>query len=824
MRARAVLTVVATLAASGLTATAADPAGAATLPVAYVSPSGSDGNSGTTPGQAWQSLARVQTALDGGSFGAGSQLLFQRGGRYQGGLTLSAASSGAAGAPLVLGAYGTGPLPVLTRAVRVTGWTQSGADRWTAACPGCTDRPAGLSLGSVPQRLARWPNPDQDDGGFRYYTGSSGRTALTDTALPASPSWVGGEVVVRSAAWVLDRLPITARNGSTLTLGAPATYPFEPGYGYFIQDHPAALDLAGEWVYDSARRSLTMASTTDPDLATVEVTTPGRVLTLSGAHDVAVRSLELSGGGLANLAGSSCQRVTVSDVTSRFTGGTGIALIGCQDSSIGFSRVRHALDVGIDLDGCARCRVHHSTIRDIALLAGLGGNDNGHYVGVRVGGPGDVFEQNRVDGTGYLGIDVRGTAAVIRQNVVRGFNRVKVDGGGIYTWHGSDLTIVDNLVGDSPGSTAGIPWNSVATHGIYIDDDSARVQIRGNTVTRVGGSAIYLHNTRDVTASGNTLVGPGEAGIQLTDDDLGAFTVTGNTITGNTVVLDAPAAIAIAAQTSSTPPNTGFLAGLGTINANTYCGVFSDPTFQTQTTAGPTTSFLAGWRSATGKDAGSRSCSYRSPTYRATGTVAAQRVGNGGFDTGIGGWFGWPDNALQAAWDPAGLNAGSLRFANNGANDIVHIDTAIGPVAAGSVFRLRFTSRSDAAGRLLRVYLRQAGPPYRVLSPVLSVPLGPAAATRQLFLPVPAAEPDALLIYELDRAGRVAWLDDVSLQQVTATPVTSTQVIRLETNPTATPRSVLLDGSAYSDPSGASYPAGSTVSVPAYRSLVLLRR
>ena len=59
---------------------------------------------------------------------------------------------------------------------------------------------------------------------------------------------------------------------------------------------------------------------------------------------------------------------------------------------------------------------------------------------------------------------------------------------------------------------------------------------------------------------------------------------------------------------------------------------------------------------------------------------------------------------------------------------------------------------------------------------------------------------------------------------MTATPVTSIQVVRLESNPTATARSVLLDGSAYSDPSGASYPAGSTVSVPPHRSLVLLRR
>jgi hypothetical protein len=226
-----------------------DAAAAATPVVSYVSPTGSDSNSGASPTQAWRTLARVQRALDAGAFGAGSQLLFQRGGRYPGGLRLTAASSGVAGAPLLLGAYGSGPLPVLSRAVRVTGWSPAGRDRWTATCPGCTTRPVLVSIGGQPQRLARWPNPNQGVGGYRYYTSSSGSTALTDGTLPGSPSWVGGEVVVRSAAWVLDRLPVAARSGGTLSFGAPSSYPLQPGYGYFVQNHPGALDQPGEWVY-----------------------------------------------------------------------------------------------------------------------------------------------------------------------------------------------------------------------------------------------------------------------------------------------------------------------------------------------------------------------------------------------------------------------------------------------------------------------------------------------------------------------------------------------------------------------------------------------
>jgi hypothetical protein len=46
----------------------------------------------------------------------------------------------------------------------------------------------------------------------------------------------------------------------------------------------------------------------------------------------------------------------------------------------------------------------------------------------------------------------------------------------------------------------------------------------------------------------------------------------------------------------------------------------------------------------------------------------------------------------------------------------------------------------------------------------------------------------------------------------------------VETNPTATARTVALDASAYTDPSGADHPAGSGLTVPAFGSVVLLRR
>lgn len=73
----------------------------------YVSPNGSDGNSGLSANQAWASVARVNLT----TFSPGDQILFERNGRYSG--SLRPLGSGTADLPVAIGAYGNGALPVI---------------------------------------------------------------------------------------------------------------------------------------------------------------------------------------------------------------------------------------------------------------------------------------------------------------------------------------------------------------------------------------------------------------------------------------------------------------------------------------------------------------------------------------------------------------------------------------------------------------------------------------------------------------------------------------------------------------------------------------
>jgi hypothetical protein len=98
----------------------------------YVSSSsGSDSNSGTSAGSAWQTAARVnaQTLV------AGDSVLFKRGDVWNESLVPGA--SGATGNPITFDAYGVGAAPNFTGyyAVPANAWINLGNNAWKAPLP-----------------------------------------------------------------------------------------------------------------------------------------------------------------------------------------------------------------------------------------------------------------------------------------------------------------------------------------------------------------------------------------------------------------------------------------------------------------------------------------------------------------------------------------------------------------------------------------------------------------------------------------------------------------------------------------------------------------
>ncbi len=97
----------------------------ASATVYYISSTtGNDANSGTSTGQAWKTLEKVNSFIPK----PGDQILFKSGDEWYGTLTVKA--SGSSVSPIVYGAYGTGAKPIITGFTSVTAWTNKGGNIW----------------------------------------------------------------------------------------------------------------------------------------------------------------------------------------------------------------------------------------------------------------------------------------------------------------------------------------------------------------------------------------------------------------------------------------------------------------------------------------------------------------------------------------------------------------------------------------------------------------------------------------------------------------------------------------------------------------------
>lgn len=704
----------------------------------------------------------------------------------------------------------------------LTGWQALGSNRWRAVCSACTGLPASLIVDGVPQPLARWPNLDEADKGYRYFTGVSGRNSITDSALPASPNWTGGELVLRTIAWILDRLPITSHTGNTLTSSENATYPLELGWGYFIQNHLAALDRDGEWVYTAGDKSITLQWPVNPGALRVEVPIESTVLEIRNSRHVRFQDLEVRGAQQDLVNASGCDGLVFERMALRFAGNRALHLSGCPNSRLTASVVSDSMNNGLRLYSCGNCRIDGNIIERIGLVAGMGRSDNGNYVGAEVSGaPGNpaVFENNTVSRIGYAAVTHYGPA-ISRRNVVRDWNRVKTDGGGLYTWGSTDIAFLENVVLAAHGSTAGTPWSSTATHGIYVDDNSQRILVSGNTVANISGAGVYLHNTRDVTVTNNIVFDVHEAGLLLVDDHLGAYGVERSYIRSNVVALRA--APMIEAVSTQTPT---LFDTLGTLDDNRFCDPFAAPTFRVELPgAGSRLKSLAQWRGDHGRDLNSTVCAERYPTHLVSGTPGPNGVGNGAFDSNLAGWFGWPEDSLSATWETGRLDGGSLRLGHQGPAPLIHYDYPIGVVQSGQTYRLRLSTAGIVGAPTLSAYLRQYGSPYTRVSSIGAVPVSGSRAEHEVFLEVTADQSNTLLIFEMIAPGSVVGLDNIVLQSVTATRQSLAQVARFEVNTTSAPKTILLDGYDYRGVDGTLYVAGSPLTLQPFTSIVLLRR
>ncbi len=561
----------------------------------YVSSStGDDDNNGLSEGAPFATIGKVNSL----TLQPGDRVLFKCGDTWQA-QQLVISQSGTEAVPIVFGSYpdGCANKPSISGSRPITGWTVYSGNIYQADLSAGAF-PLGINqLFRSGQRLTlgRWPNLDAGNGGYSFVDGhSAGGNQITDNELP-STDWTGATIHIKNIRWsMLDRR-VTDWSDHTLTLNTGLSCLISGwgnciGWGYFINNHLGTLDQDGEWYYDaSARRVyLYLSAGTPADiegsviLEAADTLRHGGVMLSDGSATayVVVDNLEIKNwfnhgiGTPGGMYSDIYHHLTVRNVAIKDVDAAGVNLSSwLQNPPNGRQNLRgghHLVFTNNVVDGAnafgitgyfAASTFEGNEIKNIALIKNLGKSgmgcgitsgectENGDGFRIRLhdvrdSGYGNSLRYNRFEKIGYNGVDVFGPNTTLEKNYITQSCYSKADCGGVRTFGDTSLSattvynvrLIDNVIVDIPGNVEGCHASRAAFGmGIYIDNYSRDVEVRGNTVVSTTISGIlYQRSTGQIV--GNTVFDAASGTEYSSHIDLGGAetraTVTNNQLYG----------------------------------------------------------------------------------------------------------------------------------------------------------------------------------------------------------------------------------------------------------------------------------------------------
>ena len=320
----------------------------------YVSPTGSDSNSGTSTSAPFQTLAKAQAAVRTVDQAASGPITVNLAGgdyRLTAPLTFTAADSGTNGD--IWWKAEPGQYPVINGADKVTGWTEhdSGKDIWEASVPASLNTRqlyvngvrATRATGSVPVTLkqtstgyttssgdpmASWSNIGGDNLEFVY---SGGLGAWTEPRCPVA-SVTSTTITMAEPCWnnSTKRVLRTDGSGRTYELVGRESITEQPTS---VENSYQLLTKPGQWYLDTSAHKLYYIPLSGQSMSTADVEAPAlqTLLSATGTASAEVHSIGFQGiqfSYATNTSTSTGQGFSEIQATYQVTGTNGYATQG----------------------------------------------------------------------------------------------------------------------------------------------------------------------------------------------------------------------------------------------------------------------------------------------------------------------------------------------------------------------------------------------------------------------------------------------------------------------------------------------------------------
>jgi len=428
---------------------------------------------------------------------AGDSVLFRRNEIFYGSIDVK--KSGSPAAFIVIGAYGKGNEPVIYGLSTVSSWMPLAKGIYQSTCRSCKPEGKMLIINGVQQALGRYPNK-----GYLIFQSHTGNTSITDKHLSALPNWTSADIIIKKNHWLIDRSTITLQTGTTLNYtGGSPNKPID-GFGYFIDNDPRTLDQFGEWYFSPADNNIQVFfGDENPGSYQVNVSTENTLVNIHGYSFIKFENLAFRGAGKTALQITNSRNIIIQHCNIDLSGADGIDGTGSPYMRVENSVINHSLNDAINLDsGCISSSIRNNLIKNTGLIPGMGKSGPGTYQAVSAFGDSTLVELNEIDSSGYNAIYFGGNAATVKNNFIQYFCLIKDDGAGIYVgdWFpSSGKKIIGNIILNGSAlhegtNNRGLPF----VEGIYIDDNTAGVDIVANSVANCPDAGIKIHNAKDV--------------------------------------------------------------------------------------------------------------------------------------------------------------------------------------------------------------------------------------------------------------------------------------------------------------------------------------
>ena len=553
-------------------------------------------------------------------------------------------------------------------------------------------------------------------------TGSSYLTTGTDLSSLAHPAITPGTGIrIRPNAWTISDRKITSVVGLRLYFDSPTPASLKKDWGYFLYGQRWMLDEPGEWHYDAATKTVSVWM--------ADSVAPGNRISVgqsaSGIEANNLSHIRIDGLAIRNVGTGvhmpQATNIVLRNLTISDTLGFGIRTLLSKDSGIENSQIIRTLGdaisaspIGLDSD---RFHAYNNLIIDSSIQS-KNGIVSSLPVPARVAieaGRSAIIRGNRIYGTGYIGI-LPSTNSLISGNHIENTCLVLDDCAAIYTWgRNHNSTIENNTIHHVVGGRSGKPAHRGSqSQGIYLDELSAGITIRGNTVVNAD-NGIQLHNAANNRIENNTLYGNRRHQIWLqegsnrlsADGDIHSNLVLGNRLFSTST------APAIQQQTALPKTNTDRFASY---DRNLYF-TFLWPTISSESWPGGAAAYtLPKWKAAVTStnlprnlDPTASEVNSGSLGYAAFRILGGNVVPNGNLSSGLTGWSAWNQTNPrgQMVLEPCMTTAQCLRYTAGASESLLASPNF--SVQQDQWYKISFDLKTGSSGQTVYVATRRGG-------------------------------------------------------------------------------------------------------------------